>query len=199
MPSGLQYKVLSFGEGERHPGLRNPCKCHYEGRLIDGTVFDSTYGSGEPIQFSPNEVIKGWKEAMQLMTEGDKWELYIPSELAYGEKGHPPKIGGGEALIFTLELISIEPEKNVEFKLCSITHQDSCSEEEKKFIREIQKLDVDEAIVALEELSYAIKKKKMTKAHEALAMKKQRLLESYARNEDTMDEIQGIRSRAAEL
>ena len=75
LPSGLQYKVVREGTGEHHPTVDSPCLCHYEGTLIDGTVFDSSYGRGEPTTFAPNQVIKGWTEAMQLMTTGSKWEV----------------------------------------------------------------------------------------------------------------------------
>merc|ERR1712110_828520 len=76
LPSGLQYKVLRKGEGAHHPTKDSPCECHYEGTLIDGTEFDSSYARGSPTTFAPNQVIKGWTEAMQLMVEGDKWEMY---------------------------------------------------------------------------------------------------------------------------
>merc|ERR1719210_584297 len=85
-----------------------PCDCHYAGRLIDGTEFDSSYKRGEPTKFAPNQVIKGWTEAMQLMVEGDKWEMYIPMELAYGPDGKPPKIPPAAALIFEMEIIKID-------------------------------------------------------------------------------------------
>ena len=100
LPSGLQYKVISAGDGANHPTVDSPCECHYEGRTAgnypSGPKFDSSYDRGSPTTFAPNQVIKGWTEAMQLMVEGDKWELYIPSDLAYGDRGRPPKIGGGE-------------------------------------------------------------------------------------------------------
>ena len=76
---------------------------------MDGTVFDSSYERGEPTTFAPNQVIKGWTEAMQLMVEGDKFELYIPSELAYGDRGSPPKIPGESMLIFQMEIIEVCP------------------------------------------------------------------------------------------
>jgi len=82
--------------------------CHYRGTLINGKEFDSSYKRGSPATFAPNQVIKGWTEAMQLMKEGDKWELYIPSELAYGERGAGKDIPGGSALIFTLEMIKVK-------------------------------------------------------------------------------------------
>lgn len=84
--SGLLYKVLKSGpDGAKKPKVDTPCECHYKGTLIDGREFDSSYSRGMPATFAPNQVIKGWTEAMQLMKEGDHWELYIPSELAYGD------------------------------------------------------------------------------------------------------------------
>jgi len=79
--------------------------------LIDGSEFDSSYKRGQPTTFAPNQVIKGWTEAMQLMVEGDKWEMYIPSDLGYGPNGSPPKIPGGATLIFTMEIIKIKGDK----------------------------------------------------------------------------------------
>merc|ERR1711977_260485 len=108
LPSGLQYKVLKKGSGAHHPTKDSPCECHYEGTLIDGTEFDSSYKRGEPTTFAPNQVIKGWTEAMQLMVEGDKWEMYIPSDLAYGDRGAGGRIPGGAVLIFTIEIIEIK-------------------------------------------------------------------------------------------
>jgi len=108
LPSGLLYKVLRDGTGEAHPTASTPCDCHYKGTLIDGTQFDSSYDRGSPTSFAPNQVISGWTEAMQLMVEGDKWEMYIPSDLAYGDRGSPPSIPGGSALVFTMEIIKIK-------------------------------------------------------------------------------------------
>jgi len=133
LPSGLQYKVLKKGSGKFHPGLRSPTKCHYEGKLINGEVFDSSYARGSPTSFAPNQVIKGWTEAMQLMVEGDKWELYIPSDLAYGERGSPPKIPGSSALIFVMEMITIEGEK-VPAIFCDVVTQEDCTDKEKAYI-----------------------------------------------------------------
>jgi len=109
LPSGLQYKVLtaSTKEGALTPSPSAPCECHYAGTLIDGTEFDSSIKRGRPATFAPNQVIKGWTEAMQLMREGDKWELYIPSELAYGDRNRGQFIKAGDVLIFTLELIKV--------------------------------------------------------------------------------------------
>ena len=110
--SGLQYKVLNEGGGLEHPTASTPCDCHYAGRLLDGTEFDSSYSRGQPTAFAPNQVIKGWTEAMQLMVVGDKWEMYIPYDLAYGERGSPPKIPGKACLIFIMEIIKIKGATN---------------------------------------------------------------------------------------
>merc|ERR1712032_98983 len=82
-PSGLQYKILRKGPGQVHPTPYTPCDCHYEGKLLNGRKFDSSYDRGQPTTFAPNQVIPGWTEAMQMMVEGDCWELYIPPDLAY--------------------------------------------------------------------------------------------------------------------
>ena len=88
--SGLQYKVLKSAEaGAKSPKAGTPCECHYRGTLIDGTEFDSSYKRGQPATFAPNQVVKGWTEAMQLMGEGDKWMLYLPSELACAPPAPP--------------------------------------------------------------------------------------------------------------
>jgi FKBP-type peptidyl-prolyl cis-trans isomerase FklB len=108
MTNGMQYLVLTAGTGTEHPTLKSKVKCHYHGTLIDGTVFDSSVQRGEPISFPLNGVIKGWQDAVQLMTVGAKWRLYIPSELAYGERSAGPVIGPGSTLIFDVELLGIE-------------------------------------------------------------------------------------------
>jgi FKBP-type peptidyl-prolyl cis-trans isomerase FklB len=105
--SGLQYKVLTSGSG-RTPGLHDTVKVHYHGTLIDGTVFDSSVQRGEPVTFPVDGVIAGWTEALQLMKEGDKWQVYIPPNLAYGERGAGGVIGPNSTLIFDIELIDIE-------------------------------------------------------------------------------------------
>merc|ERR1719223_926326 len=108
LESGLLYRELRAGnEDGKTPTVNSPCECHYAGTLIDGTEFDSSYKRGKPLTFAPNQVIKGWTEAMQLMKEGAKWELYIPSELAYGDRGAGGMIPGGSVLIFTLELLKV--------------------------------------------------------------------------------------------
>ena len=106
--SGLQYSIMTNGEGTNSPLVGTPCECHYAGSLIDGTEFDSSIKRGRPSTFAPNQVIKGWTEAMQLMKEGDKWELYIPSELGYGDRDRGQFIKGGDVLIFTLEMIKVK-------------------------------------------------------------------------------------------
>jgi len=110
LPSGLQYKVLQSGppEGARPQSTSDSCTCHYTGTLIDGTVFDSSVRRGSPATFSPGGVIAGWTEALMLMRPGDKWQLSIPSDLAYGDRGSGAKIPGGSALIFELELITVK-------------------------------------------------------------------------------------------
>jgi FKBP-type peptidyl-prolyl cis-trans isomerase FklB len=134
LPSGLRYKVLEKGQGGFHPKVGTPCLCHYAGTLIDGTEFDSSYSRGEPTTFAPNQVIKGWTEAMQLMVEGDKWELYIPSDLAYGDRGSPPKIPGDSALVFTIEMIEIQGEKVIALT-CDPKTLDGCDEKMKEYIK----------------------------------------------------------------
>lgn len=107
LPSGLQYKVIKEGTGAK-PGPRDMVTVHYHGTLIDGTVFDSSVERGQPASFPVNGVIQGWIEGLQLMPEGSKWMLYIPSKLAYGARA-TGKIGAHSALIFEVELLKIKP------------------------------------------------------------------------------------------
>ena len=107
LPSGLQYKVLAAGEGAK-PSATSKVTVHYEGRLLDGTVFDSSYKRGETISFGLNQVIPGWTEGLQQMNPGSKYELYIPYNLAYGERGSGQQIPPYSALIFVVELMSFE-------------------------------------------------------------------------------------------
>ena len=107
LPSGLQYKVITAGTGPK-PGLTDTVTTHYKGTLIDGKEFDSSYSRGEPTSFPVNGVIKGWTEALQLMPVGSKWELYIPSDLAYGERGAGGDIGPNATLVFEIELLGIK-------------------------------------------------------------------------------------------
>ncbi|MBO5251463.1 MAG: FKBP-type peptidyl-prolyl cis-trans isomerase [Bacteroidaceae bacterium] len=106
LPSGLQYEVLAEGNGKK-PSATDKVKCHYEGTLIDGTLFDSSIKRGQPAVFGVNQVIKGWVEALQLMTEGSKWRLFIPSELGYGAQGAGEMIPPHSTLIFEVELIEV--------------------------------------------------------------------------------------------
>ncbi|WP_321285505.1 FKBP-type peptidyl-prolyl cis-trans isomerase [uncultured Sunxiuqinia sp.] len=104
--SGLQYTILEEGDGEK-PSPADQVKCHYHGTLIDGSVFDSSVQRGEPATFPVNGVIPGWVEALQMMTTGSKWRLFVPSDLAYGERGAGGAIGPNSTLIFEVELLEI--------------------------------------------------------------------------------------------
>jgi FKBP-type peptidyl-prolyl cis-trans isomerase len=122
LPSGLQYKVLQAGAGPK-PAVSDTVVCNYRGTLINGTEFDSSTKHGGPATFPVNGVIKGWTEALQLMPVGSKWQLFIPSDLAYGDRGAGNEIGPGATLIFEVELVSIQnkseekkPETNPESK-----------------------------------------------------------------------------------
>lgn len=107
LPSGLQYKVIKEGSGPK-PKATDTVKTHYRGTLTDGTEFDSSIARGEPASFPVNGVIKGWTEALQLMPVGSKWELCIPSELAYGPSGQGPVIGPNAVLVFEVELLEVK-------------------------------------------------------------------------------------------
>jgi FKBP-type peptidyl-prolyl cis-trans isomerase FklB len=106
LPSGLQYEVITEGNGKK-PSATDRVKCHYEGTLIDGTLFDSSIKRGQPAVFGVNQVIKGWVEALQLMSEGSKWRLFIPSELGYGAQQAGEMIPPHSTLIFEVELIEV--------------------------------------------------------------------------------------------
>ncbi len=106
LPSGLQYLVLQPGSGVTHPGARDQVKVHYHGTLIDGTVFDSSVDRGQPIDFGLHQVIPGWTEGLQLMVVGEKARLFIPADLAYGNRAMGA-IGPGSTLIFDVELLGI--------------------------------------------------------------------------------------------
>ena len=105
-PSGLQYKIVSEGTG-KSPTTADRVTVHYTGKLTDGTIFDSSVQRGQPATFRVNQVIPGWTEALQMMQEGDKWTLYIPYTLAYGERGSPPAIPPFSTLIFEVELMKV--------------------------------------------------------------------------------------------
>ena len=106
LPSGLQYEVITEGNGKK-PSATDRVKCHYEGTLIDGTLFDSSIKRGQPAVFGVNQVIKGWVEALQLLSEGSKWRLFIPSELGYGAQQAGEMIPPHSTLIFEVELIEV--------------------------------------------------------------------------------------------
>ena len=106
LPSGLQYEVITEGNGKK-PSATDRVKCHYEGTLIDGTLFDSSIKRGQPAVFGVNQVIQGWVEALQLMSEGSKWRLFIPSELGYGAQQAGEMIPPHSTLIFEVELIEV--------------------------------------------------------------------------------------------
>ena len=106
LPSGLQYEVIREGNGKK-PSATSKVKCHYEGTLIDGTKFDSSYDRGEPATFGLNQVIAGWTEGLQLMSEGAKYRFFIPYNLAYGERGAGAQIPPFAALVFDVELLKV--------------------------------------------------------------------------------------------
>jgi FKBP-type peptidyl-prolyl cis-trans isomerase len=110
LPSGLQYKILTAGTGPK-PTANDTVTCNYRGTLLNGKEFDSSYKRGQPASFPVSGVIKGWTEALQLMPVGSKWQLFIPADLAYGDRGAGGDIGPGETLIFEVELISIGDQK----------------------------------------------------------------------------------------
>jgi FKBP-type peptidyl-prolyl cis-trans isomerase FklB len=111
LPSGLQYKILTAGTGPK-PTANDKVTCNYRGMLINGKEFDSSYKRGEPASFPVGGVIKGWTEALQLMPVGSKWQLFIPPDMAYGDRGAGADIGPGETLIFEVELLSIGDQKS---------------------------------------------------------------------------------------
>jgi FKBP-type peptidyl-prolyl cis-trans isomerase len=125
LPSGLQYKILTAGTGPK-PTASDSVKCNYRGTLINGTEFDSSYKRGQPATFAVGQVIKAWTEALQLMPVGSKWQLFVPADLAYGERGAGAEIGPDATLIFEVELLSIQ-DKTKDDK-----SKDDKSKEEKK-------------------------------------------------------------------
>lgn len=102
--SGLQYRVIEEGTGPRAT-INSEVKVHYRGSLTSGLEFDSSFARGEPVSFKVNSVIKGWQEALPLMRVGDHWQIFVPPELAYGDRGQPPRIGPNEALVFEIKLL----------------------------------------------------------------------------------------------
>jgi FKBP-type peptidyl-prolyl cis-trans isomerase FklB len=110
LPSGIQYKILTQGNGVK-PTLEDTIKVHYKGTTLDGNIFDDSYSRGEPIEFPLGGLIEGWKQALVLMPVGSRWQLFIPSEYAYGDRGAGANIPGGATLIFELELLDVKPVK----------------------------------------------------------------------------------------
>src|SRR5262249_6899743 len=108
LPSGLQYQIIEEGTGPKHPSPESQVTVHFRGSLATGLEFDSWLARGQPAQFKVNEVIKAWQEILPLMRVGDYWRVFTPSELAYGERGQPPRIGPNEALVFELKLVEVK-------------------------------------------------------------------------------------------
>jgi FKBP-type peptidyl-prolyl cis-trans isomerase FklB len=108
LPNGIQYKIITQGNGIK-PTIEDTIKVHYKGTTIDGNIFDDSYSRGEPIEFPLGGLIEGWKQALVLMPVGSKWQLFIPSEFAYGDRGAGGSIPGGATLIFELELLDVKP------------------------------------------------------------------------------------------
>mmetsp|Transcript_87064 Transcript_87064/g.244175 ORF Transcript_87064/g.244175 Transcript_87064/m.244175 type:complete len:245 (+) Transcript_87064:63-797(+) len=172
LESGLQYKVLRKGSGVFRVALESTCECHYAGTTPsltpdaqdkpeeDWDAFDSSYHRGETVSFTPSNVIAGWTEALQLMVEGDKFELYIPSELAYGDSPPNDKVEAGDVLIFRMELLSIKGKKK-RVGVCNFKSRKNCGP------NEIEMLDTL-AKSPLEELEEEAKKLRIMKEDESL-------------------------------
>ena len=110
LPNGIQYKIIRQGTGVK-PALGDTIKVHYKGTTIDGKVFDDSYSRGEPIEFPLNNLVEGWKQTLPLMPVGSKWEIFLPSDYGYGDRGAGANIPGGATLIFELELLDVKPTK----------------------------------------------------------------------------------------
>jgi len=155
LKSGLQYKVLRKGDGKYHPKKDSECECHYAGTTPALTAdaidkpeeewaeFDSSYKRGSTTSFAPNQVIKGWTEAMQLMVEGDKWEMYIPSELGYGDNGSGAKIKGGDVLIFRMEIVKIKGGKK-RAVACNLKTRENCEPDEVEVLDQFASKSLEE-------------------------------------------------------
>jgi len=130
LPSGLQYKILTAGTGPK-PTASDSVKCNYRGTLINGTEFDSSYKRGQPATFAVGQVIKAWTEALELMPVGSKWQLFVPSSLAYGERGAGAEIGPNATLIFEVELLSIEEKAKDEKSKDDKTPKDDKAKDDK--------------------------------------------------------------------
>lgn len=157
LPSGLQYKVLRKGEGTDHPTEESMCEVHQEGRLAqnwpDGEFFESSVGRGIPkhIKIAHSSVLKAFREALKLMVEGDKWELYVPSELAYGDHGAEGFIGAGEVSVWNFELMIIHGEKKAS-STCDVATQEGCTDQEKDYISKHKSKSKDELEAELQRL-----------------------------------------------
>jgi len=108
LPSGMQYRVIEDGNGAKHPTAQSDVTVHYRGSLSNGLEFDSSFARGEPVHFKVGDVIKGWQEVLPLMRAGDHWQVFVPPDLAYGERGQPPRIGPNEALVFEIKLVDVK-------------------------------------------------------------------------------------------
>jgi len=109
LPSGVQYKVLDGGKGDKSPSLDSEVTLQYRGEFLDGTVFDNTEDRGKPVVFPVNQMIPGWREIITRMHVGDHWQVFIPPDQAYGIRGSPPRIGPNEALVFDIHLLGATP------------------------------------------------------------------------------------------
>jgi len=200
LKSGLQYKVLNKGSGKHHPTPDSPCSCHYAGTTpsltadainmpeADWAEFDSSYKRGEPTEFAPNQVIKGWTEAMQLMVEGDKWEMYIPSELGYGDGGSGEKIKGGDVLIFRMEILEIKGGKVKKTRICNVKEQDECEPPEKDLINNWGQKSAIEIEKAAKSFKNKAKYENNAKRREEL-LAKMNLLKNIASSKKSSDEL----------
>ena len=108
LPSGVQYRVIEEGAGAQRPNANSDVTVHYRGSLTSGLEFDSSFARGEPVHFKVKDVIKGWQEVLPLMRVGDHWQIFVPPDLAYGDRGQPPRIGPSEALVFEIKLIEVK-------------------------------------------------------------------------------------------
>jgi hypothetical protein len=138
LPSGLQYKILQSGEGTKHPKPDSECKVDYEAVTLDGSQIDSSYIMGEPYVFAPNEVLPGMQEALQLMVEGDTWELYVSAELGVRDADRDDTVEG-EVIIYTVKLVEIEGD--VIPAMCKVDGFVRCSDKEIKYIERIREWD----------------------------------------------------------
>jgi FKBP-type peptidyl-prolyl cis-trans isomerase len=110
LPNGIQYKIINQGSGMK-PVLEDTIKVHYKGTTIDGNVFDDSYSRGEPIEFPLGNLIEGWKQTLVLMPVGSKWQIFLPSDFGYGDRGAGANIPGGATLVFELELLDVKPKQ----------------------------------------------------------------------------------------